>query len=158
MINKPCAPVGVCVPLVGNRLNSQRQKAGTDQKVKLTAETQESTEEVSRQYANRPREFQIESRKAGRCLPYPAGRWWVMDRVRTYSVACSLANLFLVVALTTMTWFATSRWFQLQTGLAVAVCAVGFLVYAIAVQRWLSVPVNVFLRWLIIKRGSGNTR
>ncbi len=81
-----------------------------------------------------------------------------MDRVRTYSVACSLANLFLVVALTTMTWFATSRWFQLQTGLAVAVCAVGFLVYAIAVQRWLSVPVNVFLRWLIIKRGSGNTR
>ncbi len=74
-----------------------------------------------------------------------------MDRVRVYSMACSIANLLLVIALTAMTLPIVTQWIEfLNWWLNVTVGVVVFLTWAFVVQWWLSIPINVILRRIIL--------
>jgi hypothetical protein len=76
-----------------------------------------------------------------------------VDRTRVYSAACSVANLLLVIALSIVTWLITTRWLGIpgpwQRTLAVMIAFVGC---AFVVQWWISIPVNLVLRRLIMRR------
>ena len=76
-----------------------------------------------------------------------------MNALRRYSVACSVANLSVALVLTCMTNLFAWKAIEIRAWWGHAILAgAGLLLYGYIVQWWLSIPVNVALRRLFLRK------
>ena len=76
-----------------------------------------------------------------------------MDRTRLYSAACSVTNSFVVLVLTASTWLIAIQWEPLQAvWRQIIIAIVGLILHSYVVQWWLSIPVNLAWRRIIVEK------